>query len=106
MIVADGVKIAPANILRPKTFTFTIANYESSDFNMKNWHDVNVNGAQSWLYLYSGSNGSIWSVRFDIRIAFAQPVPLTMPEKKIPIYTVINGKRLKLDEDKCNSSNK
>lgn len=92
--VADGVKIVPANIVRPKTFTFIIEPYESNNFNMQSWHDVNNNGAESWIYFYSGSIATQWSVRFDVRIAFAQPVPLTMPTKTI-YYELENGQKVK-----------
>lgn len=99
IVNADGVKTVPANLVRPKTFSFLIENYESNSYNLKSWHDVNNNGAQSWLYFYSGSINTTWSVRFDVRVAFAQPVPMTMPTKKLPAYTVINGKRILVDED-------
>lgn len=92
--VTDGVKIVPANIVRPKTFIFAIMNYESNSYNMKSWHDVNNTSAQSWIYFYSGSINSVWSVRFDIRVAFAQPCPQTMPTKLPTAYTIVNGTRM------------
>lgn len=99
MKVADGVKIVPANIVRPKTFTFTIPHYESTNFNMQSWHDVNNNGWQSWIYIYSGSIAVSWSVTFNIRVCFAQSTPLTMPTAKLTSYTIINGERV-VNEDK------
>lgn len=92
--VADGVKIVPANIVRPKTFTFRIEPYESNSFNLQSWHDVNNNGAESWLYVYSGSIASQWAIRFDVRVSFAQPCPLTMPTKTV-YYTVENGQKVR-----------
>lgn len=97
--VADGVKIVPANIVRPKTFTFIIENYESNQFNMQSWHDVNNNGAQSWIYFFSGSVACQWQVQFDIRVVFAQPCPLTMPTK-LTYYTFEGEKRIKHEEEK------
>lgn len=94
--VTDGVKIVPANIVRPRTFIFKIENYESNSYNMNAWHDVNNTSAQSWIYFYSGSINSVWAVRFDIRVAFAQPCPQSMPTKLPTMYTVVDGTRVAL----------
>lgn len=95
---ADGVKIVSPNILKPTTLTYIIPNFQGSNgFCFQSWHDVNDMSAESLTYFYSPASTVYWTVRFDIRVAFAQPVPLTMPSSTKIKATVYNKDGSKTD---------
>jgi hypothetical protein len=100
---ADGVKIVPSNTVKPVTLTFKMMNFQSANgFNYSSWHDVNDVTCESLTYFYCPDSNVNWSVRFDIRVAFAQPVPLTMPSNnnklKATVYEKGEAKTIYIDK--------